>query len=411
MACGVGFSEPRKIFVLCDCRLFSCSCLFAFGFCFRCCILNNWYQSEVLRRVGAMAEDRKIKIDKFDGRDFGFWKMQIEDYLYRKKLHGPLEEKKPASMDETAWKLLDRQALGVVRLSLAKNVAYNIVKETTTHGLIKALSNMYEKPSASNKVYLIRLLFATRLNEGDCVADHVNEFNSILSRLTSVDIKFDDEVQALLLVSSLPDSWSGFVTAICNSSGSGKMTFDGVRDSILGEDIRRRNSGESSGSLLSAEGRGRKTGRGQNQGRHRSKSQKRGQSKDRKDIVCWNCQKKGHFRNQCTAPAAPKGKKKEDDSANIVEEVVNDDALICCVECSVESWVMDSGASFHATPCKDLMLNFRAENFGKVCLADDETLDIVGMGDINLKTSLGTDWTLKDVRYIPGLKNMLLYVS
>lgn len=244
-----------------------------------------------------MAEDGKIKIDKFDGRDFGFWKMQIEDYLYQKKLHEPLEEKKPASMDETAWKLLDRQALGVVRLSLAKNVAYNIVKETTTNGLIKALSNMYEKPSASNKVYLIRLLFATRLNEGDCVADHVNEFNSILSRLTSVDIKFDDEVQALLLVSSLPDSWSGFVTAICNSSGSGKMTFDGVRDSILGEDIRRRNSGESSGSLLSAEGRGRKTGRGQNQGRHRSKSQKRGQSKDRKDIVCWNCQKKGHFRS------------------------------------------------------------------------------------------------------------------
>ncbi|KAL8106789.1 hypothetical protein AgCh_023527 [Apium graveolens] len=56
---------------------------------------------------------------------------------------------------------------------------------------------------------------------------------------------------------------------------------------------------------------------------------------------------------------------KEDNSANIVEEVEDDDALICCVECSVESWVMDSGASFHATPCKDLMLNFRVGNFGK----------------------------------------------
>ena len=166
------------------------------------------------------------------------------------------------------------------------------------------------------------------MNEGDCVADHVNEFNSILARLASVDIKFDDEVQALLLASSLPDSWSGFVTAISNSSGSGKMTFDGVRDSILGEDIRRRNSGESSGSLLSAESRGRKFEKGQNKGRSRSKSQKRGQSKDRKDIVCWNCQKKGHFRNQCTAPAAPKGKSKEDNSANVVEEVEDDDALI-----------------------------------------------------------------------------------
>ena len=358
-----------------------------------------------------MAEEGKVKIDKFDGTDFGFWKMQIEDYLYQKRLHEPLEEEKPDSMDEKEWKLLDRQALGVVRLTLAKNVAYNIIKETTTHGLIKALSNMYEKPSASNKVYLIRLLFATRLKEGDCVTDHVNEFNSILSRLSSVDIKFDDELQALLLISSLPNSWSGFVTAISNSSRSGKMNFEGVRDSILGEDIRRRNSGESSGSLLSTESRGRRSEKGQNQGRSRSKSQKRGQSKDRKEIVCWNCQKKGHFRNQCTAPATLKGKKKEDNSANIIEEVVNDDALICCVECLVESWVMDSGASFHAIPCKDLMLNFRAGNYGKVRLADDETLDIAGMGDINLRTTLGTSWTLKDVGYIPGLKKMLISVG
>ncbi|GKA85378.1 hypothetical protein Tco_0807032 [Tanacetum coccineum] len=41
-----------------------------------------------------MAEDGKIKIDKFDGYDFGSWKMQIEDYLYQKKLHKPLGEAK-----------------------------------------------------------------------------------------------------------------------------------------------------------------------------------------------------------------------------------------------------------------------------------------------------------------------------
>ena len=55
-----------------------------------------------------------------------------------------------------------------------------------------------------------------------------------------------------------------------------------------------------------------------------------------------------------------------------------------------------------------LVLNFRSGNFGKVHLADDENLEIVGMGDINLKTSLGTIWTLKNVRYIPGLKRMLI---
>ncbi|GKC81142.1 ribonuclease H-like domain-containing protein [Tanacetum coccineum] len=57
-----------------------------------------------------MLEDGKIKIDKFDGHDFRFWKMQIEDY--QKKLHKPLAEAKPIGMKAKDWTLLDRQALG-----------------------------------------------------------------------------------------------------------------------------------------------------------------------------------------------------------------------------------------------------------------------------------------------------------
>ncbi|KAL9262034.1 Retrovirus-related Pol polyprotein from transposon TNT 1-94-like protein, partial [Drosera capensis] len=196
----------------------------------------------------------------------------------------------------------DRQALGVVRLTLAKNVAYNIVNEKTTYGLIHALSNMYEKSSASNKVFLIRQLVNTKMREGACVTDHVNEFNSILSRLTLVQVVFDDEIQTLLLLSSLPDSWSGTVTAVASTSGTTKLTFNGIRDLILNEDIRRRNSGETAGSLLSTDSRGRKSEKEQSSGRGRSRSKKRGQSKPRKDTICWNCQKKGHFRRQCTAP-------------------------------------------------------------------------------------------------------------
>jgi len=66
---------------------------------------------------------------------------------------------------------------------------------------------------------------------------------------------------------------------------------------------------------------------------------------------------------------------------------------------------MDSSAPFHASPCKeDLIKNFRIGNFGIVHLADDEALDIADMRDINLRTSTCIVWTLKDVRYVPRLK-------
>jgi len=50
-------------------------------------------------------------------------------------------------------------------------------------------------------------------------------------------IKFDDEVQALLLLFSLPDSWSGTVTAVTSSVGSDGFTFEKIRDLILSEDV------------------------------------------------------------------------------------------------------------------------------------------------------------------------------
>ena len=100
-------------------------------------------------------DSSKLGIEKFDGSDFSFWKMQIEDYLYQKDLHEPLTGVKPESMTEEKWKLKDHQALVLIRLTLSRNVTFNIVKEKTTSGLLKALSNMYEKQSAMNKVYLM----------------------------------------------------------------------------------------------------------------------------------------------------------------------------------------------------------------------------------------------------------------
>ncbi|GKA41647.1 retrovirus-related pol polyprotein from transposon TNT 1-94 [Tanacetum coccineum] len=295
-----------------------------------------------------------------------------------KKLHEPLAEAKPTGMKAKDWALLDRQALGAIRLSLAKNVAYNVVNEKTAYDLFKALSNMYEKPSASNKVFLIRQLVNTKMKKGASVIDHVNEFNSILSRLMSVDIKFDDEVQALLLLSSLPESWSGTVTIVSGSTGSTKLKFDNIYDLILRKDTRRNTSGEYSNSLLSAKdkGRGRKQDRGQKQNKSRSKSKKRGQSKNMQDITS------GDY----------------------------DDTLVCCVENTIDDRIMDSGASFHATYCKEELERFKL-CFGKVCLADDKTVDIAGVGDVVLKTSFGTSWTLKDVRYILGLKKRLISVG
>ena len=79
----------------------------------------------------------------------------------------------------------------------------------------------------------------------------------IVSQLNSVDINFEDEIKALILMSSLPESWDTVVAAISSSRGSEKLKFDEIRDVVLSECIRKREVGDSLGSALSIDRRGR----------------------------------------------------------------------------------------------------------------------------------------------------------
>jgi hypothetical protein len=49
---------------------------------------------------------------------------------------------------------------------------------------------------------------------------------------------------------------------------------------------------------------------------------------------------------------------KRGDRSNSVNKTTkedSDDAIVLCVDNPIESWILNSGASFHSTSCKELM--------------------------------------------------------
>ena len=84
--------------------------------------------------MGALADDGKLRVDRVNRQNFQLWKMQMEDYLYQNYLWKLLEGKfkNQGSMSNDEWDLLDRKALGSIRLCLAPSVAFNITKAKTT---------------------------------------------------------------------------------------------------------------------------------------------------------------------------------------------------------------------------------------------------------------------------------------
>ena len=92
--------------------------------------------------------------------------------------------------------------------------------------------------------------------------------------------------------------------------------FDEIRDVVLSESIHKREVGDSSGSALSVDQRGRSKTKGQNQ-HGRSKSKKRGKSLNRSNVTCWNCGEKGHFRTNCIKPKKKQNQKFGDDNDSV----------------------------------------------------------------------------------------------
>ena len=75
--------------------------------------------------------------------------------------------------------------------------------------------------SLANRLYIKRRIFTFNVVEGFSLDDHIDEFNKVCDTLETIDEGLDDERKALLLVSSLPQSYSNFVDALMY----GRQTF------------------------------------------------------------------------------------------------------------------------------------------------------------------------------------------
>jgi hypothetical protein len=133
--------------------------------------------------------------------------------------------------------------------------------------MMDVLAKLYEKPLMSNKVFLMKILFNMKMSEGGSITDHLNEFNTVTNQVSSLKVDFDDEVGALIILCSLPKIWNELVMAVSNSvSGSNTLKYDDVVGVILSEEMRWKNTGETSGSVLNMENIGRQKDRGKGSG-------------------------------------------------------------------------------------------------------------------------------------------------
>ena len=146
-----------------------------------------------------------------------------------------------------------------------------------------------------------------------------------------------------------------------------------------------------------------------------TENQNHSKSHDKKsleEIECYHCGKNGHMRKDCSKWKQEKGKAKvfehedkkksgvkieEINVTGIVDSVVDKGSSDIFLVSAMDSifltaedgyamcdWILDSGASLHVSSHKEWFMSYVATN-NYVRLGNEQTCDILGMGDVQLK--------------------------
>jgi hypothetical protein len=213
------------------------------------------------------------------------------------------------------------------------------------------------------------------MKESDSITAHLNDYEGIISQLSAQGMTIDNELKALLLMSSLPPSWETFVTTVCNASATA-VKYSETTSSILSENARRKTFVQNSANeAYTVQGTG---DRQQHRGRSYSRglNATRNRTKVRGLITCHYCKKPGYIKADCRVLKVKNGKFTQkgnrheevnfcgssfttlrrtngdtpEDDPNIVNVESTTEAEVLLTTEEATSWLLDSGASYHVTP-------------------------------------------------------------
>ncbi|RDX64833.1 hypothetical protein CR513_56558, partial [Mucuna pruriens] len=225
---------------------------------------------------------------------------------------------------------------------------------------------------------------ALLFKEDTSLSDHLNEFQGIIDQMSRMTIKFEDEILGLLLLNSLLESWETFKISITNLAPNSIVSLQMVKGSVLNKEMRRKAQGSSSQSeVLVTENRGK------SQKKEREKRISKSKSRY-KNVECHYCHKTKHIQKHFflwkKENKGKKGKSKEKDDDCVT--TTTGDALVILRDfesvnfVSDESmWIIDSSATLHVTPRKELFTSYTAGDFGVLKMSNDGVTKVIDVGD------------------------------
>ena len=168
---------------------------------------------------------------KLDGPNFTVWKRKIMYLLTAENIDYVIDvpkSKKPnndASNEEKRSYLLEHEAWTKdnkrARIFMLGSMTDSLVAEYESEQIARKIMGKLEKDfgdvSLVKVLNLVNRFFSTKMNEGVSVNDHINKLSVLVEELKVAGYPFQEKVQVMVVLNSLPYSWEPFKMSFCHS--------------------------------------------------------------------------------------------------------------------------------------------------------------------------------------------------
>ena len=348
---------------------------------------------------------------------YPLWKIKMRDVLVQQNLHKCIlgEEKLPTNWTDDEKELNDMKASSLIRLHLSNDVLQDVMEEETAYKIWSKLDRIFMEKSLPNKLHMKLKLYALRLSEGGSISAHLSKFKEIVGDLKNLEVKYDEEDLGLILLCSLPPSFSTLMDTIIYSWVT--LSLEEVYTALSSkEKMKEINPGhEPKAEGLNA--RGRSSEKSSTSYHNKSRSKSRGKTKK----FCNFCKRKGHIIDECFRLQAKNkaknnsaGSSGEADVAEKDEGGASDGEVLMVSGGNTktsEEWILDSGCTFHMCPKRSWFHTYESVPDGVVMMGNNDTCPIIGQGTVRICIHDGVTRTLGNVKYVTGLRRNLISLS
>jgi len=101
---------------------------------------------------------------------------------------------------------MNRMACDLIRSFLTQDIKYHVLYETSARQLWEILEKKYLTKSIESCLQLKRRFYLFQLKRGLSIDEHMNNYTKLLTDLINVDVKFEEEDKALILLNFLTKS-------------------------------------------------------------------------------------------------------------------------------------------------------------------------------------------------------------